>query len=148
MEEDNITYLYSRGNCVLYSFFMLWAMFLTILFASDGLIFFGLIFFLEVAFLIFITIKYSIPAIKGKVALEINQQGIIDYTRNIIVEWIDMSDLRMEEIKGIATIHLYFKVANKADDYTRIRLQWVDGSALEIYGIIEANMEERSPRRP
>lgn len=155
MEDGNITYLYSKGSCILYSFFVLWAMFLTCLFALDaykpnytsGMIFWGLILLAELAFLIIITIRYSIPAIKRKVALEINQQGIIDYTRNTITEWTDITDLRMAENKGDATIYLYFKRPDNSEDYKRLRLRWVKGDYLEIYGIIEANLEERGSYR-
>jgi hypothetical protein len=155
MEKDNITYQYSKGSCVFYSLLLLGFIIWISTSVSDAVkshdtdrvIFFGLIVFAQVVFLTIITIRYSIPAIRGRIALEINQQGIVDYTRNTLTEWADISDLRMAENKGDATIYLYFKRPDNSEDYKRIRLRWVKGDYLEIYGIIEANMEELSPRR-
>jgi hypothetical protein len=151
MESDKITYKYSKGNCLIYSLLLLgliiWISTSILKFVKThdtaGIIFFGLIVFIQTIFLIIITVRYSIPAIRGKVALEINQQGIIDYTRNIIIEWADISDLRMGENRGSSTIYFYFKLSNDSEDYIRTRLMWVEGDDLEIYGVIEANLEKR-----
>ena len=151
MEEGKITYQYSKGNCFFYSCLLLILIYLLSTSLSnlfnnhgiDGIMEFGFFLLLPVAFFIRITKRYTIPAIKGKVALEINQQGVIDYARNFIIEWADISDFRMGKNKGDATLYFYFKLSNGIEDFKITRLRWVDGDSLEIYGIIEANLEER-----
>ncbi|MDB5126892.1 hypothetical protein [Mucilaginibacter sp.] len=152
MESDKITYKYSKGTCFFYSCFLLWIVYMLSTSLSNsspnnngGIIFFCGFSSIPIVFLIFITIRYTIPAIRGKVAFEINQQGVIDYARNFIIEWADISDFRMGENKGDATLYFYFKLSNGIEDFKITRLRWVKGDYLEIYGIIEANLEERGP---
>src|SRR5258708_14187854 len=49
-----------------------------------------------IAFLIFILVKRLIPALRNEVALELNEEGITDYTRNIVIEWREVKDINME----------------------------------------------------
>ena len=36
------------------------------------------------------------PALNNQVALELNHEGITDYTRNIVIEWADVKNIDME----------------------------------------------------
>ncbi|WP_147321950.1 hypothetical protein [Mucilaginibacter conchicola] len=105
----------------------------------------ALVILAPVIYLVRITIKYTIPAIKGKTALEINQTGIIDYARHFIIEWADITDLRLFYNRGMATIYFHFKDTEGVEDYIRTRLIWVSGDSREIYSIIAANLEDRNP---
>ncbi|MET3979231.1 hypothetical protein ABIB62_001818 [Mucilaginibacter sp. UYP25] len=152
--EDKITYPFSKWTCFFYSCFLLTLIAVWGACNSDllkgytiyGMFEFGFLLLLPVAFFIRILKRYVIPAIKGKPALEINQQGVIDYARNFMIEWADISDFRMGENKGDATLYFYFKLSSGIEDFKIMRLRWVNGDYLEIYGIIEANLEEHVSR--
>jgi hypothetical protein len=156
MDDDKIVYQYSKNTCFLYSVLLL----IIIVIGMQGLldvikhinsfdlVFFGAFSFIPIIGLVFITIKFSLPAIKGKIAFEINQQGVTDHIRNFSFKWDEISDLRMSTNReGNAFLYIYFKRPNGKEDYKRTLLMWVKGSDLEIYGIIEANMEDRGFRR-
>ena len=46
-----------------------------------------------------VVLKYLIPALKGKVAIELNDQGIVDNIRNATVHWKNIEQIRLVTFK-------------------------------------------------
>ncbi|HTK18416.1 MAG TPA: hypothetical protein VL442_02835, partial [Mucilaginibacter sp.] len=53
----------------------------------------NLIFLLQ---FVYIFLKRFLPALRSQVALELNEDGITDYTRNIVIEWADVKNIDMQ----------------------------------------------------
>jgi hypothetical protein len=91
---------------------------------------------------IYMLFKRLIPALKNEIALELNEEGIRDYTRNIVIEWGDVKDINMEQGRNFSKMVIDL---NQETDYGKqiaISLRWVEGKDLEICETAMAYFEE------
>ncbi|MDB5136612.1 MAG: hypothetical protein JWP37_3215 [Mucilaginibacter sp.] len=91
---------------------------------------------------IFILIKRLIPAFKNEVALELNKEGITDYTRNIVIEWGDVKDINLERGRSFSKMVIDLKEETDYGKQIAISLRWVTGKDLEICETAMAYFEE------
>jgi hypothetical protein len=85
------------------------------------------------SYLFFAFTKRFIPALQGKTALELNEQGITDYIRNIVIEWSYVQDLAHEYGRNASKIIVKLKHETEYGTEVVIRLRWVKGKDREIF---------------
>ena len=98
----------------------------------------ALIFLFLVTLLI---IKRLIPALKGEIALELNEQGLIDYIRNITIDWKDIKDINLKGGRSASTILIELKWESDYGSQIVIPLRWVKGKDAEIYETVMSYFE-------
>jgi hypothetical protein len=132
---DNSQFKYNKGFGYL-TFFGLLALFIFILIKTfqytdasstkimtcfDGLL---------LMFLVIVAIKYFIPAITGKIALEINDNFILDNTRHQQINWADVKDLHLVDFRNSSGVEFILKNDQPSK---MIRLQYIAGTDKEIF---------------
>lgn len=105
-----------------------------ILISFADLVFFSLFFF--------ILFKRLIPALRNQVALELNEEGITDYLRNIVIEWADVKDINLERGRNFSKMIIDLKHETDYGSQIAISLRWVQGKDLEICETTMAYFEE------
>jgi hypothetical protein len=91
---------------------------------------------------IFVLIKRLIPALRNDIALELNEEGIIDYTRNIVIEWPDVKNIDMQMGRNFSKMLIDLKQETDYGQQIAISLSWVEGKDLEICETTQAYFEE------
>jgi hypothetical protein len=91
---------------------------------------------------VFVLIKRLIPALRNEVALELNEQGITDFTRNIVIEWADVKAINMERGRSSSKMVVDLKEETDYGKQIAISLRWVAGKDLEICQTTQAYFEE------
>jgi hypothetical protein len=93
-------------------------------------------------FFVFILIKRLIPALSNQVALELNEDGITDYQRNIVIEWADVKDISQEFGRSFSKMVIDLKHETDYGSQIAISLRWVAGKDKEICETTMAYWEE------
>ncbi len=93
-------------------------------------------------FFVFILIKRLIPAFRNQVALELNEDGITDYQRNIVIEWADVQDISQEFGRSFSKMVIDLKHETDYGSQIAISLRWVAGKDKEICETTMAYFEE------
>ena len=91
---------------------------------------------------LFVLIKRLVPAFRNEVALELTEEGITDYTRNIVIEWRDVKDVNMELGRSFSKMVIDLKEETDYGKQIAISLRWVAGKDLEICETTQAYFEE------
>jgi len=91
--------------------------------------------------LLYVLVKQLIPALKCKVALEINSEGIAAHAKNTTIEWRDVYDIEYISGKTVASIGIYLKSGNERGNYIRIGLGFVAGDESKIYDTMKSFFE-------
>jgi hypothetical protein len=90
----------------------------------------------------FVLIKRFIPAFRDQVALELTEEGITDYTRNIVIEWGDVKDVNLELGRGFSKMIVDLKQETDYGKQIAISLRWIAGKDMEICETTMAYFEE------
>jgi hypothetical protein len=93
-------------------------------------------------FFVFILIKRLIPALSNQVALELNEDGITDYQRNIVIGWADVKDISQEFGRSFSKMVVDLKHETDYGSQIAISLRWVAGKDKEICETTMAYFEE------
>jgi len=96
---------------------------------------------LFISYSVFILIKRLIPALQGQVVLELNEQGINDYLRNIVIDWSYVEDLKLEYGRNSAKLIISLKHETEYGTEVVVRLRWVKGKDQEIFDEVYAYFE-------
>jgi hypothetical protein len=91
---------------------------------------------------VFVLIKRLTPALRKEVALELNSQGITDYTRNIVIEWGEVKNISMERGRSSSKMVVDLKEETDYGKQIAISLRWIAGKDLEICQTTQAYFEE------
>jgi hypothetical protein len=91
---------------------------------------------------IFVLIKRLIPALRNDIALELNEEGITDYTRNIVIEWPDVKNIDMQLGRNSSKMLIDLKQETDYGQQIAISLRWIEGKDLEICETTQAYFEE------
>jgi hypothetical protein len=86
--------------------------------------------------LIYLIVKQLIPALKGKLALEINSGGIVSYVKNVEIVWKDIQEIDQVTGKTSSAINIKFKYKTDRGNHIRIGLGFIGGDDSEIYNTI------------
>lgn len=99
------------------------------------------------SYLVYIVITRLIPALQNKVALELNDQGINDYIRNIVIEWSFVNGLAHEIGRNSSKIIVKLKEETEYGTEVVIRLRWVKGKDRKIFDEANDYFKQRKKRR-
>ena len=102
---------------------------------------FAVVFILMSALLI---IKRLIPAIQGKTALELNDTCIVDYIRNITVDWKDIKEINLIRGRSSSLIRVSLRWVSDYGSEIDIPLRFVKGKDNEIYSTVLDYFEQYS----
>jgi uncharacterized membrane protein len=91
---------------------------------------------------LFVLIKRLIPSFRNEVALELNEEGITDFTRNIVIEWHDVKDINLERGRSFSKMVIDLKEETEYGKQIAISLRWVAGKDMEICETTMAYFEE------
>ncbi|HEX3384993.1 MAG TPA: hypothetical protein VHS53_07395 [Mucilaginibacter sp.] len=93
-------------------------------------------------FFMYILFKRMIPALRNQVALELNEEGINDYQRGIVIEWQDVKDISQEYGRSYSKLVIDLKHETDYGTQVAISLRWVAGKDKEICETTMAYWEE------
>jgi hypothetical protein len=85
------------------------------------------------SYLVFVFAKRLLPAFQGKTALELNEQGITDYIRNIVIEWSYVQDLAHEYGRNSSKLIVKLNQETEYGTEIVIRLRWIRGKDRKIF---------------
>lgn len=91
---------------------------------------------------VYIFLKRFLPAMRNQVALELSEDGITDYTRNIVIEWGDVRNIDMQLGRSFSKMIIDLKQETDYGTQIAISLRWVAGRDIEICNTTQAYFEE------
>ena len=107
-----------------------------------GTVIFGVFALLFVAMMVLMIITRLMPAFKGEVALELDENGIKDYIRNIILDWKDVEDIALKPGRSSAMLIFELKFESDFGKTVAVSLRWVEGSENDVYNTVLAYFDE------
>lgn len=135
------TFLYSKRNSIVTIIVML---VLGVLFISNiykaynnndkpDLIVFAALVILLVFVLVIVVAKRLLPALRNEVILEFNETELIDYLRNITVNWSDIELIGFRRTRSSSMMVLRLKWESDYGKDITVSLRWVEGKDNDIY---------------
>ena len=113
--------------------------------AADNIFGWGIfgVFMLFFLFMVVLLIlKRLIPAIKGDIALQVDDEGISDYIRDISIGWEDIKEINLLRGRSASTMQIFLKFESDHGSQIDIPLRWVKGKDNEIYETTMAYFEQ------
>jgi len=86
--------------------------------------------------------KRLIPALKGDVALQLDDEGISDYIRDISIDWVDIKEITLLRGRSASTMRIELKFESDYGTEIAIPLRWIKGNDDEIYETTLAYFEQ------
>jgi hypothetical protein len=92
--------------------------------------------------ILYVFITRLIPALQNKIALELTEEGIKDYIRQVEIEWKDIKGISWEKARNASKIVLDLKEETDYGSQIAISLRWVKGRDEEICETVIAYFDE------
>jgi hypothetical protein len=89
-----------------------------------------------------LVVKRLMPALKGDVALQLDDEGISDFVKDVTIRWTDIQDISLIEGRTAAIIRVDLKWETDYGSQIGIYLRWVKGKDQEIYESTLAYFQE------
>ncbi len=83
-----------------------------------------------------LVVKRLIPAIKGDIALQLDEEGINDYIRDVSIGWADIDDIRLIRGRSASLLRISLKFESDYGSAITIPLRWVKGKDDDIYDAV------------
>ena len=80
-----------------------------------------------------IVMKRLVPAIKGNIALQVDEEGISDFVKEISIEWKDVKEIQLVRGRSASIMRIDLKWETDYGSQIAIYLRWVKGKDQEIY---------------
>jgi hypothetical protein len=80
-----------------------------------------------------IVMKRLVPAIKGNIALQLDDEGISDFIKEISIEWKDVKEIHLVQGRSSSIMRVDLKWETDYGSQIAIYLRWVKGKDQEIY---------------
>ena len=96
---------------------------------------------------VYIFLKRFLPAIRNQVALELSEDGITDFTRNIVIDWADVKNIDMQLGRNFSKMIIDLKEETDYGTQIAISLRWVAGRDIDICNTTQAYFEEMTKLR-
>jgi len=103
---------------------------------------YGVFVLVFVAISVLLIVKRLLPAAQGQTALELNETCIIDYLRNITVDWKDVKSIELIRGRSSSLIQLNLKWVSDYGSEIAIPLRFVKGKDEEIYNQVQAYLAQ------
>lgn len=147
---ETIQYPYSKNTAILglilpLVFFAITFNNLRSSFANGFILSWVLIMLANLIFLlqfVYIFLKRFLPAMRNQTALELSEDGITDYARNIVIEWPDVKNIEMQLGRNFSKMIIDLKQETDYGSQIAISLRWVAGKDLDICNTTQAYFEE------
>jgi hypothetical protein len=107
-----------------------------------GTVIFGAFVLLITTVLVIMVNARLIPALKGAVALELDETGSKDYIRNIIIDWKDVEDIYLRPARFSSRLVFELKFESDFGKQVSVLLRWVEGSDTDIFNTVVAYFDE------
>jgi hypothetical protein len=104
---------------------------------------YGICSLLFISLISLLVVKRLIPALKGEIALELNEQGIVDYIRNVTIDWKDIQEITLRRGRSASTMRVVIKWESDYGKEIWIPLRWIKGKDADIYNTVLAYFEEQ-----
>ena len=134
---QNVQYRYSL-NFSIATILLMW-IFMMLIFSNANsaggigqMVIYGVCSFIFLLILVLLVLKRLVPALKGDVALALDDESISDYIRDISVNWGDIKQISLIQGRS-ASIMLNLKWDSDYGKQINIPLRWVKGKDAEIY---------------
>lgn len=88
-----------------------------------------------------IVMKRLLPAIKGSVALQVDDEGISDFVKEISIEWKDVKEIHLVRGRSAAIMRVDLRWETNYGSQIAVYLRWVKGKDQEIYETTQAYFE-------
>ncbi|MDB4919890.1 hypothetical protein [Mucilaginibacter sp.] len=106
--------------------------------SKAGWIVYGLLVIVFVLISALLIIKRLIPAIKGGIALELNETCLVDYIRNITINWTDIKEISLIRSRSSSIIRVHLKWLSDYGSEIAIPLRFIKGRDNDIYNEVKA----------
>jgi hypothetical protein len=103
---------------------------------------FGVFILFVIAIMVLMIVTRLVPALKGEIALELDENGIKDYIRNIVLDWKDIEDIGLKPGRSSAMLVLELKFDSDFGKQVFFSLRWVEGKDRDIYDTVLAYFDE------
>lgn len=104
--------------------------------STVGWVLYGFFALMFIAIILLLVIKRLIPALRGEVALELNEQGIVDYIRNVTIDWKDIQEITLRRGRSASTMQVVIKWESDYGKQLSIPLRWIKGKDDDIYNAV------------
>jgi hypothetical protein len=101
--------------------------------SKAGWIVYGVFVILFVLISALLIVKRIMPAIKGETALELNETCLVDYIRNITIDWKDIKEISLVNGRSSSLIRVNLKWVSDHGSEIAIPLRFVKGRDKDIY---------------
>ncbi len=107
-----------------------------------GAIIFAVFILFIVALGVLMIITRLKPALNGETAMEMDENGIKDYLRNIVLDWKDIEDIGLKPGRSSAMLVFELKFDSDFGKQVFFSLRWVEGKDRDIYTKVLAYFDE------
>ena len=83
-----------------------------------------------------------IPALKGEIALELDENGVKDYIRKIVIDWKDVEDIYLRPARTASMLVFELKFESDFGKQVSVLLRWVEGRDSDIFDTVVAYFDE------
>lgn len=109
---------------------------------------YGFCAFIFVSLSIVIIRKRLRPALNGDIALQLDDEGISDYIRDVSIEWKDIKEISLVRGRSASTMNIFLKWESDYGNQIGIPLRWVKGKDDEIFETTLAYFEQIASENP
>ena len=110
--------------------------------AMVGTVIYGVFVLIIVAVLIIMIYTRLIPALKGEIALELDENGAKDYIRKIVIDWKDVEDIYLRPGRSSSMLVFELKFESDFGKQVSVLLRWVEGRDNDIFNTVVAYFDE------
>lgn len=103
---------------------------------------FGVFMLFFLFMVVLLIMKRLVPAIKGDIALQVDDEGVSDYIRDISIGWEDIKEINLVRGRSASTMQIFLKFESDHGSQIDIPLRWVKGKDSEIYETTMAYFEQ------
>jgi len=107
-----------------------------------GAVVFGLFILVIASIMVIMIVTRLVPALKGEIALEVDEDGVKDYIRNIILDWKDVEDIALRPGRSSAMLIFELKFDSDFGKRVAVSLRWVKGKDRDIFKTVLAYFDE------
>jgi len=92
--------------------------------------------------------KRLLPALNGDIALQLDNEGISDYIRDVSIEWQDIKEISLVRGRSASIMKIELKFESDYGSQLAIPLRWIKGKDDEIYETTMAYFEQITDANP
>jgi hypothetical protein len=88
---------------------------------------------LFLSFATIIILKRLVPALKGKIALQLDDEGISDCINDVSIDWNDIDSIKLIQGRSASLMQINLKFESDRGSRLILPLRWVKGKDSAIY---------------